>query len=357
MAEKKNYYDILGITEDEKKLQGDEFEKVIKSKYRKLAVKWHPDRNQNNPEAEQKFKDISEAYSVLSDKDKRAQYDSPTGGDFNFDFSGGFGSDIDDILRSFGFGGNPFGQNRQKGITKGSSIRLRLSLTLKEMYEGVTKKLKYQRLNKCESCGGSGMTDKSKTERCPHCAGTGRLMQQNGFMQIMTTCNFCQGKGNIITNPCPKCNGNGITQEETEIDITIPKGAFEGMQLTANGHGNAPEKMQGVFGDLLVVLYEKDDDKFERRGADLYVDIEVPVIDAILGCKTEVETISGKKLAVTIPPRTEDGYTVRFNGFGMPTYGSGQIGNMYGVVKIKMPKGNLSKDVIETLTKLKETVK
>ncbi len=329
----KNYYDILGVS---KTATQDE----IKKAYRKIAIENHPDKNPGNKEAEEKFKEAAEAYSVLSDEKKRKEYDNPvTGGnqfkyDFNFsDFN------IDEILNSFGFGGMTNFSTSRKVVYRGSNMRMKMQLSLKEMYDGVKKKIKYHRNNKCEECDGKGTTKDSKVEKCKHCGGTGKLYSRNGIFQQITTCHYCGGTGKITTNPCPKCNGNGIVDTVQEIEIEIPKGAFQGMQLTIHGYGHAPKNMNGQFGDLLIDIFEKNEDgKFERDGNNLITNIEVPVVDAMLGCDVTIETINGKKLKAKIQSGTEDGYTMRFSGYGMPIYGSNGFGDLYGIVKIKMPK-------------------
>lgn len=342
----KNYYDILGITEDEKKLEKDEFEKVLKKKYRKICLDNHPDKNPGNKKAEEKFKEAAEAYSVLSDEKKRAEYDNPVTGGMNFSSDFNFSDfNIDEILNSFGFGRRNGGFNfsfttNTNRPSRGSDIRLKMHLTLKEMYDGVKKKIKYHRNNKCELCGGKGTTKDSKVEKCKYCGGTGRLYSNNGFFQQMTTCNHCGGTGKITTNPCSKCGGNGITDSIQEIEIDIPKGAFSGMQLNVHGYGQAPIKMNGNFGNLLIDILQKDEEtKFTRDGHNLETTIEVPVIDAILGCEVSVETINGKTLKAKIPSGTCDGHTLRFGGYGMPKYGTNEYGDMYGEVILKMPKG------------------
>lgn len=344
---KKNYYDILGV---DKTATQDE----IKNAYRKIAIKYHPDRNPGNKEAEEKFKEAAEAYSVLSDENKRKEYDNPiTGGQFNSNFN--FNDfNIDEILNSFGFGGMGGFSHNTKIIQRGGNIRLRMRLSLKEMYDGVKKKIKYHRNNKCNDCDGKGTTKDSKIEKCQHCGGTGKLYSRSGFFQQITTCGYCGGSGKITTNPCPKCGGNGVVNTEQEIEITIPKGAFPGMQLTAQGFGHAPKNMEGMFGDLIVDVYDKGiEEKYEREGNNLKVNIEIPVVDAILGCDTTIETISGKKLKAKIPSGTEDGYVMRFVGYGMPVYGSNNYGDLYGIVKLKMPK-KISTEEKKLLESLKD---
>lgn len=332
----KNYYDILGVS---KTATQDE----IKKAYRKIAIENHPDKNPGNKKAEEKFKEAAEAYSVLSDENKRKEYDNPITGGNNFNSGFNFNDfNIDEILNSFGFGGMGgfrVNINQSQGRQRGGNIRLKMRLSLKEMYDGVKKKIKYHRNNKCEDCDGKGTTSNSKEERCKHCGGTGKLYSNNGFFQQITTCHHCGGSGKVITNPCSKCGGLGVKDSIQEIEVEIPKGAFQGMQLTVHGFGHAPAKMNGDFGNLLIDVFDKGEgEKFTREGNDLHCTIEVPVIDAILGCNVTVETINGKRLKAKIPSGTEDGYTMRFAKYGMPIYGRNQYGDMYCEVKIKMPK-------------------
>ena len=344
----KNYYDILGVSKD---ATLDE----IKKAYRKIAIENHPDRNPGNKQAEEKFKEAAEAYSVLSDENKRKEYDNPVTGGNQFNSGFNFNDfNIDEILKGFGFGGTRGFNANVKVVQRGSNIRLKMRLSLKDMYNGVKKKIKYYRLNKCDACDGKGTTKDSKVERCKYCGGTGRLYANNGFFQSMMTCNHCGGSGNVTTNPCPKCQGNGVAKTEQEIEINIPKGAFQGMQLTVHGYGNAPKLMNGQFGDLAIDIFNSDEsEKYEREGNNLKTEIEVPVVDAILGCDVTVETISGKKLKAKIQSGTEDGHTLRFTGYGMPDYNTGRYGDLYGVVKLRMPKSitNDERKVLEDLRK------
>lgn len=339
----KDYYKILGITDDEKKLSGDEFNKILKKKYRKIAIKEHPDKNPGDKAAEERFKNAAEAYAVLSDAEKRKQYDNPAPGGFNFDGFNFGNFNIDEIFSSFGFGSHGgFNSGNAKVVSKGSSIRIRMPLTLKEMFDGGKKKMRYERFDKCESCDGKGTTKDSKVETCPHCGGTGRIYTRTAFMQSMQTCPHCGGKGKTIVNPCSKCNGHGIVATKTEVEVEYPKGIMQGMSMSLKGYGNAPEKMNGVYGDLIIDIIEKEDpntDKgFHRDGNDLYIEKEIPVIDAIIGCNVTVETLDDKKLSIKIPSCSEDGTTFRFAGHGMPIYGRNSRGNMFFVIKLKMPK-------------------
>lgn len=338
MGERKDYYQILGVTEEEKKLQGADFEKAIKNKYKKLCLQLHPDKQQGKTDkekkdAEEKFKEVGEAYEVLSDPKKRQEYDNPMSGFGGFGGFGGF--DPFDIMNDFGFGG---GSQRQR-VVKGQTMRIVVNATLEELFNGVTKKIKYKRQGTCKTCGGSGKSSNTRIETCPHCGGTGQIFRQNGFVQTITTCPHCGGQGSKMINPCPHCGGNGLAQEEVEIEINIPKGAPDGFQMVAQGHGGAPANGNGVFGDLIVLIKETEHSKFERNGNDLYFELEIPIIDAILGCNKEVTTIDGKRLTTKISSLIEDGTQIRFGGKGMPIYERhNQFGSMIGVVRLVMPK-------------------
>ena len=367
----KNYYDILGITEDEKNLPKDEFNDILRKKWRNLALSLHPDRQQGKSEeekklAEEKFKEAAEAYEVLSDEQKRAEYDNPAS---NFQFSG-FGTDADFhefVRRHFGdiagmhgfrnmnfgdFGGMGFGEQEQ-GVQKGSGIRIKVGLTIEEMYSGTKKKLKYARYERCSTCGGSGLTSESKEKTCPTCGGKGMIYAHNQFMSMYQTCPTCGGKGHFVENPCKTCNGHGIEQKEHEVEITFEKGLMHGMELVYGGLGNAAPHGNGVNGDLHVLVYEKKGGKFERNGADLYMKIDVPVIDAILGGQIKVETIGGKTITSTLKQGTEDGTKLLFKGYGMPIYGTNNYGNLICIVHIVMPK-NLNKEEKKLLSDLKK---
>ena len=359
---RKNYYNILGITEDEKKLQGAEFEKILKKKYRKIALENHPDKNPGDKKAEEKFKEAAEAYEVLGDEKKRKDYDNPAS---NFDFraSGGpdfGGMNMEDILRHFNMGGFDFGfgdEKQRKRSVKGGSIRLNFKLTLEEMFSGVTKKFRYTRHELCDTCGGSGMTENSRRKTCKSCGGTGNVFTSagGGFMNIsMTrTCPTCGGNGYVIENPCSKCSGHGIVQKENQTEVKIPAGAEHGQTLVMAGLGNFPPHGEGVAGDLLIYIEQIQHDRFERIGDDLFVELEVPIAKSILGCTINVETIDGKEISAKIPPLTHNGTQLRFKGYGMPNIRSGVRGNMIGIVKHVLPEklDEEDKKLLEQLSK------
>ena len=366
MTERKDYYAILGVTDEEKKLQGDEFKKCIKAKYRKIAIENHPDRNPNNKEAEQRFKDAAEAYNVLSDNKKRSEYDNPAS-NFNFEgFSGG-GMSMEDILRQFtsGFGFNPFGSDfgfnmnmgASNGPQKGANMRLRVGITLTDILNGAKKTLKYKRKERCEKCHGTGMDEHSHKETCSVCGGTGSQMHQDGVFQTITTCSHCHGKGHIITNPCSCCGGSGLQEKMNTIEFTVPKGAMDGMQFIIKGGGNQGAGENGVNGDLYILLVELDDDKFVRMGNDIRFVMSIPVIDCIVGGETEVVTLEGKRLKTKIPECVEEGTEINFRGYGLPVYGNdSQRGNLVGVITHKMPT-SISEDDKKVLKGLRDKIK
>lgn len=331
---KKDYYKILGIGKD---ASADD----IKKAFRKLSLKYHPDRNPGNKKAEEKFKEIAEAYEVLSDPKKKEAYDNPAS-DFDFFASGSpdfGGMNIEEILRHFnGFGGFGFGENMQPKQAVGTSIRITFKLTLKELLEGVKKKIKYNRFEVCDSCGGSGLTSESRKKTCSNCNGSGVVFSQNSFMRMQQTCPVCGGKGHILENPCKKCNGHGIVSTENEVEINIYKGSSHGQSFEFPGLGNFPPHGKGTPGSLIVTIVELPDEKFKRNGADLYFQMEVPVLKAIVGGDITVTTIDGKSITTKIPQGTEDGAQFRFKGYGMPFFNSDERGSMIGVVKLVMPK-------------------
>jgi molecular chaperone DnaJ len=346
---RKDYYKILGLSDEEKNLHGEEFEKLIKGKFRKISLECHPDRLQGKSDAEKKageerFKEASEAYEVLSDEKKRAEYDNPAS-NFQFNGMGGFsGMDIDEVLRNLGgFGpmggmGFDFMGGRQEVVQRGSNIRISFNLTLEELFNGVTKKIKYKRYVICDNCHGTGLTAQSKKKTCRTCGGSGTVIGGTAMFTRISTCPTCGGKGHFIENPCPKCGGHGLVQGENEIEVQIPKGVCEGMTLINHGMGNMPPHGEGVSGDLHIVVHELKHKIFERDGNDLEINVEVPMVDAIMGCEVDIPTIDGRMLKAKVKPCTYDGYKLKFKGFGMPIYGTSQRGDMIANVLYKMPK-------------------
>ena len=359
---KRDYYEVLGV---EKGASADE----IKKAYRKTALKYHPDRNPDNKEAEEKFKEAAEAYDVLSNPDKRARYDQfghagMDGGAAGSGF-GGFGAgdfSMEDIFAQFGdifgggFGFGGGGRSRQR-TNRGSDIRVRVSLTLDEIANGVTKKLKLNKNITCDRCGGSGAKDSSSRVTCSNCNGAGYVMQvQNtifGRMQSQSVCPVCGGQGTVIKDKCDKCSGEGFVKGSEVVEFKIPAGVAEGMMITVSGKGNAA-RQGGVNGDLLVVIEEQADPRFIRDGANLIHNLTIPVTTALIGGDVEVPTITGKA-KINIAAGTQAGKVLRLRGKGLPalnSYGSyNGTGDLLVVVDIAIP-ASLNSEEKELIAKL-----
>lgn len=355
MERNKDYYKILELTDEDKKLQGDEFAQKIKKQFRSLSKQWHPDKckdESKKKEYEAKFKEIAEAYEVLSKH--REEYDNPQN-DFNFQGFGGM--DINDIFNSMGFGNfggfdffGGFGGNQQQRVVKGQSMRVQLRVSLEEAFSGVTKTISYKRYDKCPNCGGSGKTDRTTEEECSHCHGQGSIFSQNGFMQTITTCPHCHGTGKIVKNPCPSCNGLGIKESKTEVTFEIPKGVESGQQLILKGKGHTPRQAKGENGDLIIQVIVDNSAEFSRDGSTLYHQIDINVIDAVLGCNKQIQTIDKKTVAVKIPQGASEGTQLKIRGYGMP-YGNSR-GDLICVIHLVVPK-SITDEEKTILTQLK----
>ena len=365
MANKRDFYEVLGV---DKSASADE----IKKAYKKMAVKYHPDKNPGNKEAEEKFKEVAEAYSILSDPDKKARYDQFGHAGVEGagpDFSGGFGNlnDIlNDIFGGFGFGGgfgggfSGFGggfggqRQRQERVYRGRDIRVRVKLTLEEIAKGVTKEVSIEKSVPCTECGGRGAKNSSDIKTCPSCNGTGQVERivRHAFGQSVSysTCQQCGGEGKIISNPCRSCSGTGLVRKRETIEVRIPAGVEAGMQLTVQGAGNAA-KNNGINGDLLVVIEELEHPDLKRDGNNLYYTKIVSLPDAILGTETEVPCLDGP-YKIKIEPGTQSGTVIRLRGKGLPTVnGYGGTGDMYVTVAVWIPKklDKHEKTLIESL--------
>ncbi len=356
---KRDYYDILGV---EKGADAT----TIKKAYRKTALKYHPDKNPGDKAAEEKFKEAAEAYEVLSDDDKRARYDrfGHAGVSGNGGFTGG-GMSMEDIMDQFSdiFGGSPFdtffggaggGRTRSTG-TRGSNLRIKVSLSLEEIAKGTTKKLKVKKQVRCKTCSGSGAKDSGSVGTCGTCAGSGYVRQVRstflGQMQTTTACPNCAGSGKVITAKCTNCKGDGRTYDHDTIEVEIPAGVEEGMQLSMRGHGNAG-KNGGPAGNLLINIEEKPHEFLKRDGANVIHDLYLNFADAALGTSVQVPTIDGK-VKIKIPAGTQSGKIFRLKGKGIPVVQSYQQGDQLIHVSVWTPK-KLSNEEKAALEKLRE---
>jgi len=345
MAEKRDYYEVLGVT---KNATADE----IKRAYRKLAIQYHPDKNPGNKAAEEKFKEAAEAYDVLSTPDKKAKYDrfghAGLDGQAGPDFSQGFG-DLNDILNNLfgggGFGGFNFGfggQQQSQGpkVYRGRDIRTRVTLTLEEVAKGVKKQVSIERMVPCPDCNGRGAKSSADIKTCPACHGTGQIKRvaNSIFGQTIqySTCQQCGGEGKIITNPCRNCSGTGLVRKKETMDVTIPAGVEEGMQLTMRGGGHYG-KNDGPAGDLLILIQIQDHKDFKRDGNNLIYTKILSVTEAILGAEVEIPCLDGK-YRVKVEPGTQSGQTVRLKGKGLPTVNSYGNGDLYIKYVVYIPK-------------------
>ncbi len=333
MAQKRDYYEILGVS---KNVNKDDLKKA----YRQIALDNHPDRNPDNPQAEERFKEAAEAYEVLSNDEKRNLYDRYGHAGVSGAGGGGQGFNMDDIFSQFSdifgggaggfdfFGGQRSGGRRRSGGQPGSDLRIKVNLTLEEIATGVNKKLKVKKYVGCTSCQGSGAKDSQSVKTCSTCSGSGYVRRvQNTFlgqMQTTTACPACSGSGQSITNKCQPCKGEGRVYEEETISIDIPAGVSEGIQLSMNGKGNAGMN-GGQSGNLLISIQEKAHEYFERDNNNILFELDINFADAVLGTQVEVPTLTGK-VKVSIPQGTQGGKIFRLRGKGLPSlqgYGQG----------------------------------
>ncbi len=361
MANKRDFYEVLGVSKDASA-------EDIKKAYRKLAVKYHPDKNPGNKEAEEKFKEAAEAYAVLSDPDKKAKYDrfGHAGVDgAGPDFSGGFGN-LNDILNDLfgggfsgfsgfgGFGGFGGGGRQQQRVSRGRDIRVRVKLTLEEIAKGVEKEISIEKSVPCDDCGGRGAKNASDIKTCPACNGTGQVQRVvNTFLGqtvAYSTCQQCGGEGKIISNPCRTCGGTGLVRRRETIKVHIPAGVEAGMQLTVKGEGHAA-KNNGINGDLLVVIEEQEHPNLKREGNNLFYTKIISMPDAILGAEVEIPCLDGPQ-KIKVEAGTQSGTVVRLRGKGLPTVnGYGGTGDLYVKFAVWVPKrlSKEDKEIIESL--------
>jgi molecular chaperone DnaJ len=358
---KRDYYDILGVS------KGASPEEIKKA-YRKLAIKYHPDKNPGDKEAEENFKEAAEAYEVLSNPEKKQRYDQF--GHAGMGAGGGYGGgnmNMDDIFSQFGDifgGGSPFegffggGQRGGGGrrVARGSNLRIKVKLSLDEIAKGTEKKIKVNKLVTCNVCDGTGAKDKSSFHTCQTCGGSGSVRRVTntilGQMQTTSTCPTCNGEGTQVTSKCTNCHGDGLVRGEETITINIPAGVSEGMQLSMSGKGNAAPR-GGVPGDLVILIEEVPHETLKREGNNVVYDLHISFIDAALGSSIEVPTIDGKA-KIKIEPGTQGGKILRLKGKGVPEVNSYHRGDQLVYVNIWTPKA-ISREERELLEKLQNS--
>lgn len=354
MTTKKDYYQILGVDRNAS-------EQEIKKAYRQLARKYHPDVNPGNKQAEEKFKEINEAFEVLGDPEKRSRYDQFGHSAFKPEDLGGFeGFDFDDLFKNFGFGDifdafSGFGRRSRQEEDEGIDLRVDYEITLEDAYRGTEVKIEVPRFERCHVCGGSGAKPGSRPTECPKCNGSGFIknMTRIGFMQMVntTTCPKCKGSGEIIENPCGNCKGSGKERKNRIISVKIPAGVDEGSYLRVEGQGDI-SRAKGVRGDLYVVVHLKPHDIFERHGDDIFLKTYISFPKAVLGGEITVPTLTGKA-KVKIPPGTESHTVFRLKGQGMPNLHTKTRGDQLVKVIIQVPKRltRKQKELLEELSK------
>lgn len=350
---KRDYYEILGVGRG----ASDE---DIKRAYRKLAIKFHPDKNKGNKQAEEKFKEATEAYEVLRDGQKRQAYDQfghaglsgmnfgGAGGGFS-DFSDIFG-DLGDIFE--GFFGSGSGRSKRSSVRRGSDLRVDIEIDLEDTVNDKDTKIELNRKEACDTCKGSGVSEGGRNQACSLCGGSGQVRQTQGFFSISSTCPKCDGEGHIVSNPCKTCSGSGLSIKHRLINIKIPPGMESGSRLKINGEGEAGPK-GGMSGDLFVVVHVKSHRIFERQGNDIICDVRISVPQAMLGSELEVPTLSGKTIRMKIPNGTQSGKIFRLKGNGIPHIGSSSKGDQLVRVVVDIPSRLTSRqrELLEELGK------
>lgn len=350
-----DYYATLGVQ------KGDDAD-TIKKAYRKLAMKYHPDQNKGNSEAEAKFKEISQAYDILKDDQKRAAYDQyghaafdgsmgagPGAGGFNSSDFSGFGGAFSDIFEDM-FGNMGMGGGHQGSANRGSDVQYTLDIILEEAYHGKDQTLTIPLPVTCEGCKGSGAAGDKGPETCPSCQGSGRMRMQQGFFTIEKTCATCRGTGNVIRDPCKTCAGAGRYQKDKTLKVNIPQGIDHGRRIRLTGEGEAGVR-GGSAGDLYILISIRPHKLFQRDGANLYCRVPIPMTTAALGGEIEVPTISGTLSRVKIPPGTQTGQQLRLKEQGMSVMRSSARGDMFLEIFVETPM-NLSRkqqDIFKTL--------
>ena len=349
---KRDFYDVLGVGKDASPDQ-------LKSAYRKLAVKYHPDKNPGDKAAEDKFKEASEAYGILSDKEKKQNYDNfghaafeNGGGRQGGGFGGFSGADFSDIFEDF-FGDFGGGRSRnRKANNRGSDLRYDLSISLEDAYTGKKQDIKFSTTEKCNTCKGNGSKPGYSPDRCSYCGGNGRVRSNQGFFTVQQTCPQCSGSGEEITNPCNDCNGQGNKQASKKISVTIPQGVDDGTRIRLAGKGEAGTK-GGASGDLYLFINVHSHELFKRSDENLFFEFPVSIADAALGSSIEIPTIDGSKAKIKIPAGTQSGKQFRLKEKGMPHMRGGGFGDLYVQVNTEVPV-NLNSKQKELLEKFRE---
>ena len=349
---KRDYYEVLGVN---KGASADQ----IKSAYRKLAVKYHPDKNKDDKAAEEKFKEASEAYHVLSNSERKQNYDNfghaafengggGRGGFGNFDFSNHF-SDIFEDFFGEGFGGS---RRSRRSNNRGSDLRYDLSISLEEAFSGKKQDIKFSTSEKCDTCSGSGSKPGHDAGTCSMCGGHGQVRSSQGFFTVQQTCPQCAGAGEEITHPCTNCNGQGKKQASKRLSVTIPKGVDDGTRIRLSGKGEAGSR-GGGNGDLYLFINVHSHELFKRSDENLFFECPVSIADAALGTSIEIPTIDGGKAKIKIPAGTQSGKQFRLRGKGMPYMRGNDFGDLYVQVNTEVPI-SLNKQQKELLEKFRE---
>ena len=342
----KDFYQVLGV--DRSASSGD-----IKKAYRKLALKYHPDKNPDNPEAEQRFKEASEAYSVLSDDKKKSQYDQFGHVEGGFPGGGGF-SNVQDIFENFGdiFGDIFSGGGRRRqayGARRGKDLTYQLSITLEDVLKGDQQTLSFRREEDCSQCSGTGAAG-GKVTPCVSCGGAGEQVEQRGFFQTTRTCSHCQGRGNVIQDRCKTCYGEGRVMKSKELKVRIPQGIEHGMQLRIGGEGEGGYG-RGPCGDLYIDIFVKNHKDFQREGSDLTRILAISYLQALLGAEVEIQTLSKERKKVKIPRGSQSGVHLKISQEGLPVLDSSRRGSLYLELEVQIPH-KLSQEEEQALRKI-----